>query len=551
MEEEIPQGWSKVVSRSTGKEYYVEKITGNTQWERPKLTKDGESRVPVGKVAGALSSGATRFGFNITSGISSMLSNANSKFQNTFSEGNMEKSRSMQFNEMYHDHEWHAVYENENLVEDLKMVKRYTRDGEGFDAFPGELEIEDDEEWTSEWIIDIAYTSVDSDGWTYGRSFKEMDTLLKEELSHASKHPSDVVRRRRWIRFRKKKNGKEEVVKERKLSNVDRLNEEDDPFSKSGKTTSTPGFRVPKFALRGEKDHTKEYQNLGNEKMEWLVKQRGSSNGPSKEALQLEMNVLEKRMLAAKKSAKMLEKKFGVKHEQYKERANAYEVELQNVVDKYKKLRASHRKIVDSIQELRLQVDKLKQETSVLDGEQNQELRNINDQVEASNSALEEKQKALTTASIRYDTDIAALREKAANMKHVRSVQETHKKNNPHMASLQNLFQQLVSTQTKLANCKNHRRTLDEERREMFNQLVEHKANHKLQSNSALEQKYNKVEQDILDLKQQQKLLIKDYTQNSDIAYRRQIDLKREIIRKQLAQLREHRMQLAKERKRQ
>lgn len=33
--EELPAGWKKVTSRSTGKSYYLQISTGATQWEKP------------------------------------------------------------------------------------------------------------------------------------------------------------------------------------------------------------------------------------------------------------------------------------------------------------------------------------------------------------------------------------------------------------------------------------------------------------------------------------------------------------------------------------
>ena len=65
---------------------------------------------------------------------------------------------------------------------------------------------------------------------------------------------------------------------------------EDDPFSKTQKSNQGSGFRVPnmKFPLRGEKDHTKDYQNLGVSDIEWLVKMEPKDSTKSAEALRAE-----------------------------------------------------------------------------------------------------------------------------------------------------------------------------------------------------------------------------------------------------------------------
>lgn len=35
MSDELPEGWTKKVSRSSGDAYYVNKYTNKSQWERP------------------------------------------------------------------------------------------------------------------------------------------------------------------------------------------------------------------------------------------------------------------------------------------------------------------------------------------------------------------------------------------------------------------------------------------------------------------------------------------------------------------------------------
>ena len=60
-------------------------------------------------------------------------------------------------------------------------------------------------EWTSQWKVDTAerYGKTDADGWSYGTSF---DSVLQQTLDRklkAERNSINVVRRRRWMRFRK------------------------------------------------------------------------------------------------------------------------------------------------------------------------------------------------------------------------------------------------------------------------------------------------------------------------------------------------------------
>lgn len=46
--DELPPGWEKHMSRSSGKEYYINKETGQSQWERPTAAAgDGRGNVKV------------------------------------------------------------------------------------------------------------------------------------------------------------------------------------------------------------------------------------------------------------------------------------------------------------------------------------------------------------------------------------------------------------------------------------------------------------------------------------------------------------------------
>ncbi|CAG8737709.1 12065_t:CDS:2, partial [Cetraspora pellucida] len=56
--------------------------------------------------------------------------------------------------------------------------------------------------WFSDWIVDISYPRVDSQGWQYSRKFEDSDTLWSEALPSNS---NTGVRRRRWVRIMKRR----------------------------------------------------------------------------------------------------------------------------------------------------------------------------------------------------------------------------------------------------------------------------------------------------------------------------------------------------------
>ena len=127
--------------------------------------------------------------------------------------------------------------------------------------------------------------------------------MLEDDSSHASKHPNDTVRRRRWVRYRQLESESLGIDEEPpSLDDYDHHHdvteektEAEDPFSITQKSNTT-GFRVPtmKFPLRGEKDHTKDYQNLGTSDINWIVKpDSGDSATKSVEAIEAETADLE------------------------------------------------------------------------------------------------------------------------------------------------------------------------------------------------------------------------------------------------------------------
>jgi hypothetical protein len=99
------------------------------------------------------------------------------------------------------------IFENERLEGKLQPMDpkhfsdRHAAPGAGQEERP-EGDLPAGHEWVSDWEIDQNYTAVDRDGWTYAADFVEIVRLLGDDLSHASRHPTDAVRRRRWIRYR-------------------------------------------------------------------------------------------------------------------------------------------------------------------------------------------------------------------------------------------------------------------------------------------------------------------------------------------------------------
>lgn len=172
----------------------------------------------------------------------------------------------------------------------------------------------------------------------------------------------------------------------------------------------------------------------------------------------------------------------------------------------------------------------------------------LNDEMEAANQAMEDKAKALATARLRYKQDMKTLQERYQEATVLRDQIALDVSENPLRAELKICLDKLSKAQSKLNAVRHHRHALDEERREMFNQIVEHRADNELNSSNKLNQSLKSVDKQIAKLKEEQKKLIKTYTQNTDPAYRTKIDERRNEIRNQLSALRERRMNLTSQR---
>lgn len=135
--------------------------------------------------------------------------------------------------------------------------------------------------------------------------------------------------------------------------------------------------------------------------------------------------------------------------------------------------------------------------------------------MEAANQAMEEKAKALATARLRYKQDMKTLQERFQEASSRRDQIALDSSENPLRSELKKYIDKLSEANSKLDAVRHHRHAVDEERREMFNQVVEHRADMKLSTKKKLEQSLNTVEKQISKLKEEQKMLIKTYSENS------------------------------------
>lgn len=144
--------------------------------------------------------------------------------------------------------------------------------------------------------------------------------LLNDDLSHASRHPTDIVRRRRWVRYHQpmdeaapppsptESNDAKNSLNSSSASNTWGADggdagypddENDDPFQRTAQKQQT-GFRVNmKFPHRGAKDNTKDYQNINLTDVTWLVNAHDVTNAPTEEIMREKTANLEVRPLVS------------------------------------------------------------------------------------------------------------------------------------------------------------------------------------------------------------------------------------------------------------
>ena len=385
-------------------------------------------------------------------------------------------------------------------------------------------------------------------GWSYGTSFVHLETSVTDESSHASRHPTDVVKRRRWIRYYQKKTVA--VVQGDTLGNRNGLetvleNEQDDKVKEEQHIAPPPsssplkeealfvskekkgfGFKVPKITslkvpkrLRGEKDITKEYQNLGTVEMEWLLSVHPKDPKKSAQALAMEAASLEERIATVSSSSIAALSTLSKKQDVHVLKTSVYTSSLQTAIEDYKRLRKKNDALESSMETIVKNVVKLRKETNALDALQNEEQRVLNTEMEASNVMLEEKAKALATARKRYKSDIARLSSNTEKASGLQKREEPDER-----LALRTLYAQIVEAQNTLKGHSTPKKTKT-------------KSHHRREGRSL-----QIIDTEIAALKEEQKRLIKAFA-NTDVTNRAKMNVRREEIRNQLSALREERSQ--------
>jgi hypothetical protein len=407
--EDLPAGWRLVSSRQSGKEYYLHLATGATQWDRP---VDGEPPKRAGDATtpqkqtnvGMFSSGVSRMGF----GLSSMLTHANTRLQTTLQQKVIASVGGKHHAGRGHsdiDREGQSmveIYENERLDGKLhasdpkRYSARHALSGTGYDELP-EGDLPEGHEWSTDWEIDLNYTSVDRDGWTYASDFPELNRLLQEELSHASRHPADTVRRRRWIRYSHDLNaaavspsasasmdsshapsgswGNDSVLDkvDTKVGSAPESNAalyddfDDDPFHRTAnKEKKTFGVNI-KFAHRGGKDNTKDYQSINLTEVNWLLKESDSTAAPTDEMMREKTANLEERIKDATSKSVKMEKELRAEHEKKAKDIAAQQKKLDALIAEYRKVQRENATLQISVAAHRSTVDALRKEATEKD----------------------------------------------------------------------------------------------------------------------------------------------------------------------------------------
>lgn len=411
--EDLPPGWRLVSSRSSGRDYYLHLATGSTQWDKPteaEPKKGVEQAVPYQKpthVTSVFTNGVSRVG----AGITSMFSQANSRLQTTLqnttvasssslahssSSGSQSRLGSSQLRSSQEiDREGQMlveIYENERLDGKLlpqdpkKYSDKHAAPGTGHDAIP-EGELPEGHEWVTEWEIDRNYTAVDNDGWTYAADFVEIVRLLRDDLSHASRHPTDAVRRRRWIRYRQSPDDVPSSPRESneakslgssstsnnwgessnggtlsESSGYGYLDENDDPFHRTAQKQQS-GFRVNmKFPHRGNKDNTKDYQSINLTDVMWLVNAHDVQNAPTDELMREKTANLEEQIKEATTRSVTLEKDLRAQHDKKSKELVAQQKKFEALVAQYKKIQKENETLQLSVAAHRSTVEALRKE---------------------------------------------------------------------------------------------------------------------------------------------------------------------------------------------
>ncbi|ETP46257.1 hypothetical protein, variant 2 [Phytophthora nicotianae P10297] len=280
------------------------------------------------------------------------------------------------------------IFENERLegklqpMDPKRFSDRHAAPGAGQDEKP-EGDLPAGHEWVTDWEIDQNYTAVDRDGWTYAADFVEIVRLLGDDLSHASRHPTDAVRRRRWIRYRQPvdentpqsptdSTGSKSLASSATSNNWGdstngqgndyMLGDNDDPFMRTAQKTQT-GFRVNvNFAHRGKKDNTKDYQSISLTDVMWLVNAHDVTNAPTEELMREKTANLEEQIKEATLRSKSLEKELRSQHDKQTRELTMQQKKFDALVAQYRKIQTENETLQASVSEHRVTVEALRKE---------------------------------------------------------------------------------------------------------------------------------------------------------------------------------------------
>lgn len=407
--DDLPPGWRLVSSRASGRDYYLHVSSGSTQWDKPteaEPRKGVEQAVPQPK--------STMFGsVGRMAAFTSMLSQATTRVQSTLATttgaahnnsssssnaATLAKSgtNSLRASQETVDRDGQHVvemFENERLDgkalsaahgDPKRFSDKLAAPGTGQDTLPDSSSdglLPDGYEWASEWEIDLNYTAVDRDGWTYATDFVESVRLLRDDLSHASRHPTDAVRRRRWIRYRQSVDDSPSSPRDASdpttwaESSHGPLSESysgtgngyvdenaDDPFHRTAQKTQS-GFRVNmKFPHRGTKDNTKDYQSINLTDVMWLVNAHDVPTAPTDELMREKTANLEEQIKDATTRSVSLERDLRAQHDKKSRELQAQQKKFESLVAQYRKIQKENETLQLSVTAHRATVEALRKD---------------------------------------------------------------------------------------------------------------------------------------------------------------------------------------------
>ncbi len=239
------------------------------------------------------------------------------------------------------------------------------------------------------------------------------------------------------------------------------------------------------FGARGGKDYTKDYANITDlNSLPWLVNAAEMRSVPTDEAIREKTANLEERIKKASDKSMAQEQALRKRHQRKLKDVVMQEKKLASLVEQYRKVKQDFDVLQSNATALAASVHALRKEATEKDVLANEDQRAINAEMQAANQALEEKAKALATARIRYKRDNASLIAsiEAAKARLEQQENARAKSHDPMARELEETIENLVKLHMKVETVKQHRLAIEEERREMFNQVVEKKSDLRLQS---------------------------------------------------------------------